>query len=96
MCRFSRSEFVNGRPHFKSCAADSSAVGVFCICKPTFKSLLYFVSVSCFEINNPAGCRALKTDSCRGIQVPKAPSFILYFKLFSSDLNNETMKLCSI
>ena len=86
MCRFSRSEFVNGRPHFKSCAADSSAVGVFCIC----------LSVSCFEINNPAGCRALKTDSCRGIQVPKAPSFILYFTLFSSDLNNETMKLCSI
>ena len=83
MCRFSRSEFVNGRPHFKSCAADSSAVGVFCIC--------FF-----FEINNPAGCRALKTDSCRGIQVPKAPSFILYFTLFSSDLNNETMKLCSI
>ena len=58
--------------------------------------LVYFAAVSCFEINNPAGCRALKTDSCRGIQVPKAPSFILYFTLFSSDLNNETMKLCSI
>ena len=29
MCRFSRPEFVNGKPTFKSCAAGSSAAGVF-------------------------------------------------------------------